>query len=110
MVFSLDRPAALARLREAAAVLRQSHPEVEAVFLVGSLARGEAGPGSDADVLVLLRSSDQPFAERVRLLLADWPAIGLAVDLLPFSREEFDLRLRDGDPFVRRLAAEALPL
>ena len=109
-VFSLDSESAISRLRAAIQKLRIAHPEITDVRLVGSLARGEASPGSDADLLVLLDHSELPFNDRIGPLLRDLDSVGMGVEILPFTREEFERRLADGDPFVRRLAAEARPL
>ncbi len=42
-------------LKTVAARLAEAYPDVDAVFLFGSLARGQARPGSDVDLAVLLR-------------------------------------------------------
>lgn len=53
-----DRPGAggeeVAALLEAAAGWARSHPDVRAVALVGSYARGRPAPGSDVDLVVLV--------------------------------------------------------
>ena len=51
-VFWLDRERLLQALEEKAAELLATFPEVLAVVLFGSLARGEARPRSDVDLLV----------------------------------------------------------
>lgn len=105
-VYSLDRALILERLRGAAGDLRRTHPEIDDIQLVGSLARGEATPGSDADLLVILADSSLSFQDRVAVLLRDWPPAGISVDLLPFTRAEFEARLANGDPFITQLARE----
>ncbi len=56
-IFWLDREAAIRQLRAAAARLLRERPEVMAVYLFGSLAKDRATPRSDADLLIVLRSS-----------------------------------------------------
>ena len=51
-MFWLDRERLLQALEEKAAELLATFPEVLAVVLFGSLARGEARPRSDVDLLV----------------------------------------------------------
>lgn len=86
-VFSLDRESIVDRLRATARELGQRCPEVNEVRLFGSLARGDAVPGSDADVLVLLSHSDVPFFERApRYALTH---CGVGVDILAYTRDEF---------------------
>lgn len=62
-VFWLDRERLLQALEEKAAELLATFPEVLAVVLFGSLARGEATPRSDADLLLLVGEAP-PFLER----------------------------------------------
>ncbi len=73
------------QLRSWAQALAQ-RPEVLAVVLFGSLARGEATAMSDADVLILLRESPLPFAER---LVAYKPqGLGVRVEVFPYTLGE----------------------
>ena len=93
-VFWLDRTEVLRRLREAVRTLTLSHPEIKEGVLFGSLARGEAVPGSDADVLLVLSDSDLPFIERsVLYRLGD---VGVDVDVLAYTRRELDEMLDPG--------------
>ncbi len=62
-VFRFHPQARLAELRRGALALGE-RPEVLAVVLFGSLARGEATAMSDADLLVLLSDTPWPFEER----------------------------------------------
>jgi UTP:GlnB (protein PII) uridylyltransferase len=70
-IFWLDKEAAKANVAEAVGRLVEAHPESERVVLFGSLARGDAAPGSDADLLVVLSHSDLPFLERIPRYLPD---------------------------------------
>jgi hypothetical protein len=54
-VFRLDRAGTISRLRQRACELLQQRPEVLEVRLFGSLGRGDAAPGSDADLFIVLR-------------------------------------------------------
>jgi predicted nucleotidyltransferase len=107
-IFWLDKPKILACLHEAATHLAEARPEIAAVWLFGSLARGDAVPGSDADVLIVLDSSPKPFHERgvdYRL-----ERCGVGVDVLVYTREEFE-RLPESSPrFYRTVLAEHLVL
>ncbi len=69
--------AALARLRVALADLGRDWPEVATVAVSGSLGRLEAGPHSDADVLVILSTaaSDDGAAELMQVI---WDALARA--------------------------------
>lgn len=62
------------------------------VVLFGSLARGDAVPGSDADVLVVL-TEESPLAlrhplDRYEEIKAALPPIGMPVDAFPLTERE----------------------
>ena len=62
-VIWLDREAAREAVRKSARRLVAERPEVRKVVLFGSLARGDAVPGSDADVLIIAET-DVRFIDR----------------------------------------------
>jgi predicted nucleotidyltransferase len=63
------------------------------IYLFGSLARGDAGPDSDYDLMVVV-PDDTPPADRDsgRAYKAIW-RLGVASDVLVWTRESFDSRL-----------------
>ncbi len=66
--------------------MAEKHPEVVEVWLFGSVARGEAVPGSDADLFIILDDCQLPFLERS---LAYQPEFcGIGVDVFAYTREE----------------------
>ena len=86
-LFWLDRAQVLARLTAAIERMVSEYPEVDQVVLFGSLARGDALPGSDADLLVLLQQCDVPFQARLPRYLPRNAGIG--VDVFAYTRSEF---------------------
>lgn len=63
------------------------HPE--RVYLFGSAARGDAGPDSDYDLLVVVPVSDEPSYRRMqRAQVALW-GIWAAADVFVLTRDEF---------------------
>lgn len=61
------------------------------VFVFGSYARGDADAGSDLDLLVVEREVQDKAAEYLKLHRAVGP-VGVGVDVLVFSRDEFERR------------------
>lgn len=61
------------------------------VLLFGSYARGDADEGSDLDLLVIEREVPDKAAEYLKLHRAVGP-MGVGVDVLVFSQEEFERR------------------
>ncbi len=104
----LDAVAVRRRVGEAVAELAGRRPEVERVVLFGSLARGDAVPGSDADLLMLLTRSDRPFVDRIPLYIPD--GCPVAVDVFPYTRSEWEDMLASGHGFLRRALGEGLTI
>jgi len=64
------------------------------IYLFGSLARGEGGPDSDYDLMVLV--ADDESATRIRRGRAAYKALrgtGVAADVLVWSIQSFESRL-----------------
>lgn len=97
-VFWLDRERLLQALEEKAAELLATFPEVLAVVLFGSLARGEATAFSDADLLVLLRDTPLPFPER---LVRYRPEGVRRVEVFPYTLSEAVEGLKGGSAWSR---------
>ena len=103
-LFWLDIPGVMRRLRRAARRLAQTHPEIEEIWLFGSLARGEATPASDADIVLVLSHSSRPFLERPPdYALED---CGVATDILAYTRAEMERMRAQANPFLRQIESE----
>ncbi|MFQ3610193.1 MAG: nucleotidyltransferase domain-containing protein [Fimbriimonadales bacterium] len=88
-IYWLDREGARQAFREASERLVQVCPEVYAVYLFGSLARNEATPRSDADLLVLLRHSERPiWKDRYLDYTPYFERVGMPFDLFCYTLEE----------------------
>jgi predicted nucleotidyltransferase len=91
--FRLDRQRIEHNIRAYAHQLAEA-PQVLAVVLFGSLVRGEATAMSDADVLILLRDSSQPFHERLPDFLRS--GVGISLDVFPYTLSEAMRSLQEG--------------
>ena len=69
--------------------LRDSLP-VERIYLVGSRARGEATEDSDFDFLVVVWDSELPRYKREQKAFRAQCGMGIAKDVLVFTRREFE--------------------
>lgn len=96
VVKSVDVAAVRQAMDEYAAALL-ARPEVEEVVVFGSFERGTHAPGSDLDVMIVLRHSSLPVHDRVDTYRP--VRFPLPLDLFPFTREE--LEQRRGSPIVR---------
>jgi predicted nucleotidyltransferase len=75
----------------------------ERVILFGSYARGEAGPDSDVDLLVILRFEGRSADKSVEIRMKLRP--GFPVDLLVRTPEKVRQRLDMGDLFLQEILA-----
>lgn len=107
-VLWFDREAALETVRAAVRELARRHPEIRRVVLFGSLAKGNAVPGSDADLLIVLADYDRPFLER--LVIYRPMAGALGIDVFPYSEAELDRMIREDNWLVRTALAEGVEL
>jgi hypothetical protein len=83
------------------------HPSLCAVGYFGSYARGNAGVGSDVDIVVIVSESERPFHERA----LDWDATRLPVpaDVLVYTTAEWDAMMASADAgLARRLRDETV--
>lgn len=62
----------------------------ERIYLFGSHARGEETPGSDFDLLLVVRESSLPRYRRDQAAFRALNGVGAAKDVLVLTREEFD--------------------
>lgn len=65
----------------------------ERIYLFGSQARGQAGPHSDYDLLVIVPDDAPPERRRSRLAYQVLRGTGIAADVLVWPRSAFEARL-----------------
>ncbi len=92
-------------LRRWAAGIADTHPGILRVGYIGSYARGDWGPGSDLDVLVVVERSPERFERRSAAW--DTTALPVPVDLMVYTRAEWE-RLDPRSRFARMVAREAV--
>jgi len=106
----MDRTGVIARLRERAREVLVRRPDVVAVRLFGSLGRGDARPGSDADLYVVIRDGAGPFLTRLADLAREFSGIGIGCDVIAFTESESRASRDGGGAFARAVFDEGWPL
>jgi predicted nucleotidyltransferase len=81
--------------------------DVKAVILFGSIARGEADPGSDIDLAVLATAR---WAGRTDLADAVRTRLGNDCDVVVFTPSEFARLARDGEPVAHAILTDGIAL
>ncbi len=101
---------ALLSPEEAGARIRDylSGTRVLRAILFGSFARGQADSESDLDLL-LIEQTDSPFLERGLQHLPLY-RLGVGVDLLVYTPEEYQRLKEDGNPLIERVEKEGITI
>jgi predicted nucleotidyltransferase len=93
-VFRLDRERVLERIRRGAERLVREQPSVAQVWLFGSMARGDASPGSDADLLIIVNGESGRFLERPGPFVRYFHDVGVGCDLIVYTQREAERLVR----------------
>lgn len=88
-MYWLDKEGLISALEKKAQDALERFPELRKVVLFGSLARGEATPRSDADLLFVVEEAG-PFLERPARYLPFFEDLGFPVDLLVYTEPELE--------------------
>lgn len=99
-----DAAAVRRAAREWAVRQRRERPELVRLGIFGSYARGDAGVGSDLDLIVVVRGSAEPFIRRA----AGWDTTPLPVptELLVYTEAEWQRLQERGGRFAAMLKVE----
>ena len=65
----------------------------ERVYLFGSVARGDAGADSDYDIMIVVPDTSTPEQQDCKMGYRALCGLGIAKDILVWTRGEFDKRL-----------------
>ena len=104
----LEAEPIIAKLKERARELLTSHPQVLEVGLFGSLVRGDYGPGSDADLLLILEADPRRWIDRMAEFHESFSGLGIAIDVFPYTVEEIEAMQDSG--LVKTALAERVVL
>ena len=101
-----DAQTVIDALRAWAERARACRDDIARIGYMGSYARGDAGVGSDLDVIVVVTASDLPFEQRSR----QWDLTRLPVpaDLLVYTASEWAALAARTDRFADALRREAV--
>src|SRR5262245_66696927 len=107
-VVFLDRTRVLAEIRRTVAAMAARRPGVREVWLFGSLARGDATPRSDADLLVVLDEDARRPLDRIPEFLLLLQEVGRPTDVLVLTAAEW--KAREGTALHREIVDRGMKL
>jgi predicted nucleotidyltransferase len=86
-IFWLDQERLRAELTKTAQRAGSGDETIVKIILFGSLAENRGVPGSDADILIILKRATEPFLKRIEAWSAKFP-VDFPVELFPYTEEE----------------------
>ena len=104
----LDRGRVLAELRYAVTALVARRAGVREVWLFGSLARGNATPRSDADLLIVVDQDARRPMDRIPEFLLLLEGLGRPTDVLVLTAAEW--KAREGTALQREVVMRGIQL
>jgi len=76
------------------------NPEITKIILFGSLLYDRCVPGSDVDLLIILKDSKKPLLERIPgYTPAHFPC---GIDVFPYTEKEINNMLKGNNLFIKR--------
>jgi hypothetical protein len=105
-VLKWPRPAEVeGALRAWAAQEAPRHPGLLRLGWFGSYARGDAGVGSDLDLIAVVAASGEPFERRS--LAWDLRPLPVPAEILIYTRAKWEQMKQQGGRFIRTIEREA---
>lgn len=96
----LDAPEIIRKLKLVSRDLLEKNKNVLCVYLFGSLAKGTYAPGSDADILIVLKKDDRRIMDRIPEFLRFFLGSFISTDIFPYTQDELKEMLSNGNPFI----------
>jgi predicted nucleotidyltransferase len=88
-VFWLDQESLLREIRKVAQRVGEKNENILKIVLFGSLAEKRAMPGSDADIVIVLREDAKSFIDRMVEWLEEF-SLDFPVEIFPYTEAELD--------------------
>lgn len=92
-------------VRDWADKVAREHPVILRIGYIGSYARGDWGVGSDVDLVIILKSSDQHFWRRA--LELPLPELPVPADMLVYTQDEWRSLEEENTRFYQTVRREA---
>ena len=89
-MFWLKRDELIDELHRVAKEVGEKDENTVKIVLFGSLAEGRAVPGSDADILILLKRDERRFIDRIPEYIEKFSEIDFPIEVFPYTIEEIN--------------------
>ncbi|MBA5942623.1 MAG: nucleotidyltransferase domain-containing protein [Methanophagales archaeon] len=102
-VFWLEQEKLIREIYRVAREIGKADENILKIILFGSLAEKRAVPGSDVDILIILKSNDKSFMDR----LVEWSekfSLDFPLEIFPYTEKELNI------PVVMEAVKKGIPL
>ncbi len=101
-----DKDEVYKALRKFAQELLRKHKEIKKIILFGSIVYNRQIPGSDIDILLVLKNSNLSFLDRTSRYMPNQFPVG--VDIFAYTEAEIKKMLEEGNFFLKRALREGV--
>lgn len=99
----LDASKIIKELEKVSKEIHKQNSNISGIYLFGSLAMGTYVPGSDADILIILKDDKRRFIDRMPEFLRYFLYAPIATDIFPYTEKEIKERFSAKDFFITTL-------
>ena len=96
-------PKIIEELTSIAKDIGKKNNNILGIYLFGSLCEKTYMPGSDADILIILRKDPRRIINRTTKYLKCFLNASVAVDIFPYTKNEFDKMMLEGNVFINHI-------
>jgi len=105
-----NRDLIISNLKQLALKVKESK-EIREIVLFGSVARGDYGLYSDADILIILENSEKKrFFDRIPEFIDYFLDSPIHVDIFPYTIKEIERMVKANNFFIKRALNEGIKL
>lgn len=105
MPIFLDTKEVIAQIKDIAIKLSNKTKQIEAIYLFGSYATGNAGFRSDADILIILSQDSRDMKDRLGEFILEFADAPVPVDVIVYTKDELNKALKQHSQFLMRAAS-----
>jgi predicted nucleotidyltransferase len=99
----VNAPEIIEVLKSISGHILQRDENVLGIYLFGSLSDDTYVPGSDADILIVLKDDERRFIDRIPEFLRYFLTASVATDVFPYTRKEAEEMISKGNSFFTNI-------
>ena len=106
----LNGPQIIKELKSISKDIAKRNNNILGIYLFGSLSKKRYAPGSDADILIILKEDTRRIIDRTSEYIKYFSDISIAVDIFPYTKTEFNRMMLNGNSFIKHIWKQKINL